>query len=386
VKESVNKSWLILFASMLVTFVLGSVHAFSVFIVPLENLLQLPRSEISLIYSFTLVSITVSVLFGYRIYSLVAAWLLVFLTCMLAATGLLVAAYAKDWWSLFIGYSLMFGISNGIGYGFTLQLAGRELPDIKGFSMGAVTAAYAVGSIVFAKIFASQITTTSIGAALTVLAIALTACAIVAGLLMWFSKANYGSDDDVEASVNAPLPVRVVVLFWLAYMLSVFAGLMAIGHAAGIAVSKGASLQLSVWSAMMIGVGSAGGGFLAGWGVDRWPITRFLIGLPLLSTVSLLSLSLIESPALVAALLSLVGFSYGAIIAVYPVAISNYFGDQGAKVYGRVFTAWGFAGLVAPWTAGYIYDAFSGYNVALIIASITALLSAVTVKLSRFER
>jgi hypothetical protein len=52
-------------ASMLVTFVLGSVHAFSVFIVPLETRLQLPRSEISLIYSFALVALTLAVLLGY---------------------------------------------------------------------------------------------------------------------------------------------------------------------------------------------------------------------------------------------------------------------------------------------------------------------------------
>ena len=76
----------------------------------------------------------------------------------------------------------------------------------------------------------------------------------------------------------------------------------------------------------------------------------------------------------------------GAIIAIYPIAISNYFVEQGPKVYGRVFTAWGFAGLVAPWTAGMIYDTWSGYNPALIIASVTALLSALTVRLSRFER
>jgi len=182
------------------------------------------------------------------------------------------------------------------------------------------------------------------------------------------------------------LQTRKVMLFWLAYMFSVFAGLMAIGHAAGIALSKGASEQLSVWSAMMIGVGSAGGGFLAGWLVDRWPLTRFLIGLPLISALSLLLLSLVRLPSLVVALLFLVGFAYGAIIAIYPVAISNYFVEQGPKVYGRVFTAWGFAGLVAPWTAGLIYDTWSGYNPALIIASVTALLSALTVRLSRFER
>ena len=370
---------------MLVTFVLGSVHAFSVFIVPLEDLLRLPRSEISLIYSFALVSITISVLLGYRIYSLVEAWLLVASTCVVAATGLVVAAYAKDWWMLFVGYSLLFGISNGVGYGFTLQLVGRELPTIKGLAMGSVTAAYAVGSIVFAKIFASQITSTSVAGAFTALAQALTACAVVAGLILWFSKAKYGSDKAAQMGSGHSLQTRMVILFWLAYMFSVFAGLMAIGHAAGIALSKGASTQLSVWSAMMIGVGSAGGGFLAGWLIDRWSITRFLIGLPLLSAISLLLLTMVESPNLVVALLSLVGFSYGSIIAIYPVAISNYFGEQGPKVYGRVFTAWGFAGLVAPWTAGLIYDLHSNYQLALIVASVTALLSAITVKFSHFE-
>jgi len=371
---------------MMVTFVLGSVHAFSVFIVPLEAQLGLPRSEISLIYSFALVSITLAVLSGYRIYSLIPAWLLILLTCSVAAIGMLVAALGQGWWTLFIGYSLFFGISNGIGYGFTLQLVGRELPQIKGFAMGAVTASYAVGSIIFAKIFALQIASESITAAFYALSLALFGCAVLASLLMWSSQASYTHEDSLPSGTESPVETRIICLFWLAYMFSVFAGLMVIGHAAGIALSKGVSIGLSVWSAMMIGIGSAVGGFLAGWLVDRWPLPRFLVGLPLLSALSLGMLVMVESPVLLVGLFCLVGFSYGSIIAIYPVAISNYFGEQGPMVYGRIFTAWGFAGLVAPWTAGLIYDAFSGYNSALIIASVIAVLSAVTVKLSHFER
>ena len=136
---------------MLVTFVLGTVHAFSVFLVPLEEQLGLPRSQISLIYSFALVAITLSVTLGYRIYARMPAWCLIMITAALAAFGLLLASAAVDWWMLFIGYSLAFGISNGIGYGFCLQLVGQAMPANKGFAMGAVTATYAVGSIVFAS-------------------------------------------------------------------------------------------------------------------------------------------------------------------------------------------------------------------------------------------
>ena len=42
---------------MLVTFVLGSVHAFSVLIVPLEQALGATRAEVSLIYSFALLAL-----------------------------------------------------------------------------------------------------------------------------------------------------------------------------------------------------------------------------------------------------------------------------------------------------------------------------------------
>ena len=86
---------------MLVTFVPGSVHAFSVFITSFENLPGMDRSEVSLIYSFALVSITISVLLGYRIYSLVAPWGLVAITLVVAAAGVLVAANASDWWTAF---------------------------------------------------------------------------------------------------------------------------------------------------------------------------------------------------------------------------------------------------------------------------------------------
>ena len=374
-----RRGYLILAACMLVTFVLGSVHAFSVFVVPLEEMLSLTRSKISLIYSFALVAITLSVLLGYLIYARLPAWLLVLMTCVLAALGLVVSSIAENWWLLFMGYSGLFGIANGVGYGFTLQLSARELPGQKGFAMGAVTAAYAVGSIIFAKIFAIQIESVSVSAAFTALAVGLAFCGLVSALVMYFTRASYAASEPSGSVTEVTLDNRRVIIFWLAYMLSVFAGLMAIGHAAGIALSKSASLDQSVWSAMVIGIGSALAGFLAGWLVDRWPIPRFLIVLPVLSAVSLFSLAFSESAIMAISLLGLVGFCYGAIIAIYPVAIADEFGELGPKAYGRIFIAWGFAGLVAPWSAGLIYDVSSNYKIALIAAAVTAILSATVV-------
>ena len=377
-----NRSTQILIASMLVTLVLGSVHSFSVFLTPLELQLGLPRSQISLIYSFALVSITLSVTLGYRIYASLPAWWLIVITGTVAGLGLLLAAAAVNWWMLFAGYSLAFGISNGIGYGFSLQLVGRAMPVGKGFAMGAVTAAYALGSIVFAKIIAWRIEADSVAAAFVAVAFTLAVLVIVAAFMLFRAEACYGesiatvrSNDDRH---DVRLDRRRLLQFWFAYLTSVFAGLMAIGHAAGIAQSRGADVELATATAMAVGIGSALGGFIAGWLVDRWPLTRFLVALPLLSAVTLLAIAVITNAHATLLLLGLVGFAYGSIIAIYPVAISNVFLQQGPQAYGRVFIAWGFAGLVAPWSAGILYDWYAGYESAMFIAAMVALVSAIS--------
>jgi OFA family oxalate/formate antiporter-like MFS transporter len=371
---------------MLITFVLGSVHAFSVFLVPLEQLLQLPRSEVSLLYSFALVAITLAVTIGYRIYGLLPAWWLVLLTGLAAAAGLWISAEASSWWMLFCGYSIVFGFANGIGYGYCLQLAGRVMPVRRGMAMGAVTAAYAVGSIVFAKVFAWRIGVESVASALLFVAVAILSAAMLAAIVMRAAGASYGLSAAITGRKQRPLERRPLLRFWFAYMSSVFAGLMAIGHAAGIALARGADAELAAWAAVIVGVGSAFGGFAAGWLVDRWGVFRFLVGLPLLSALALLAISFAAGTAMTLALLSIVGFGYGSIIAVYPVAISICFAERGAEAYGRVFIAWGFAGLVAPWCAGLVFDLRGGYEPAMLIAALVALISGLSAGLFRLGK
>ena len=76
--------------------------------------------------------------------------------------------------------------------------------------------------------------------------------------------------------------------------------------------------------------------------------------------------------------LTLAGFAYGAIIAVYPAAVSYLFGAvAGIKAYGRVFTAWGTFGLLLPWLAGYLFDRSGAYETVLLLAAAISLLSTV---------
>ena len=97
-----------------------------------------------------------------------------------------------------------------------------------------------------------------------------------------------------------------------------------------------------------------------------------------LAFTALFALSVFPEQTLV--LLGVVGFAYGGIIATYPAAIAILFpGEDGPLVSGRIFTAWGTAGLLAPWLAGQFYDWDGSYTPALLLAAGLGIVSAGTV-------
>ncbi|MGI9319596.1 MAG: MFS transporter, partial [bacterium] len=261
----------VLGAGMLVTFVLGSIHAFSIFIGPMETMFEQTRGNISLVYSIALVCLTVMVLYGYRLYHRAHPGWIVMIACGGAASGIAITAHANQLWHVFIGYSLIFGAANGLGYGFVLQLVARAMPNQKGFAMGAVTAAYAIGATVFARGLAELVSPHSPAGAFWVLAGTLLLTGGIAAALIFRTGIRYQEDNDKITADGVTSPP--MFFYWSAYGLSVFAGLMAIGHAAGIVQSGHSSDQnsaeLAIWGAVLIGAGNAIGGFAVGYLSDR---------------------------------------------------------------------------------------------------------------------
>ena len=66
-----------------------------------------------------------------------------------------------------------------------------------------------------------------------------------------------------------------------------------------------------------------------------------------------------------------VGFCFGTLLSVFPALTADQYGlkNIGAN-YGIMFMAWGFAGIVAPVIANYLYDIHGSFNTAYIICAI----------------
>ena len=174
------------------------------------------------------------------------------------------------------------------------------------------------------------------------------------------------------------------LMLWFGYGTAVTAGLMIIGHAFGIAIWLNIPAQLASLAPALVALGNMLGGFTAGFIVERYNNKRLLQVLPALSSVGLVLL-LIPFNFTWGRLLALaiVGYGYGAIIALYPVVVAQGFGrSNSARVYGQVFTAWGMAGLLGPWLGGLLYDRTESYIGGIVLAVSLSVVSLLVIRAS----
>lgn len=360
----------VLIGASLLSAVLGSIHAFSVFLEPLETQFQASRGKVSLTYSGALFFLTLMVLFGHRIYGQASAPLLCLFAVLLGAFGASVAAVSQTLWGVWIGFSLFFGLANGIGYGFGLQISAQANQGREGMAMGVVTAAYALGAVVSPILFERSLTNGGFQSAMTGLAFTLLGVGLMSAMMM--RGIHYIATRHASHSADA----TGIWPIWLAYFGGVMAGLMVIGHAAGIATTLDPNSAMWVAPAVVAGCNLVGS-LLGGMAVDRMAARWVVGGFATITAGALLSLAVIGAPAILVSL-GLVGFAYGGTIAAWPSVISKRVGmAQSAKIYGRVFTAWGIAGVAGPWLAGTLYDGTGSYGIALVIAAMFAGVSAV---------
>ncbi len=135
-----------LLALALLSFVLGSVHAFSVLVEPLATRFGASGASVSGIYSLALVAITVMVSIGHRFYARASGAVLAGVLSAASVAGALLAGHGGSLTLVWLGYGVLFGAANGAGYGYALQLSAQVSPGREGLAMGGIKAAYDVGA------------------------------------------------------------------------------------------------------------------------------------------------------------------------------------------------------------------------------------------------
>ena len=89
-----RKQYLVILGCLLLSFVMGSIHAFSLLLEPIETKFDVPRTFSSFTYSISLISITTAVYFGSYIYKRLSPTSIVLIVMTLSTLGTLISAFS----------------------------------------------------------------------------------------------------------------------------------------------------------------------------------------------------------------------------------------------------------------------------------------------------
>ena len=369
-----NGRKLAIIACLLITFGMGSIHAFSTLIQGIELQTSVGRMASSLIYSTALINGTLAVYFGHILYQKFSVIKLISLMIILPIIGLFFSS-SGSWLGWIIGYGVFFGFSSGIGYGLSLHIASSVTDDNKlGFRLGLVTASYAFGAVIFSVIFPVLFDNFGFENGY-MLGLGTLLIIVTIGLFLFIaSKVKIGTSTSISQKIK-PQKIKIFKL-WLGYFLGVFAGLMTIAHAVPLISSFGGSAVIAITAISLMSLGSGIASVCTGWLVDRFGCKRPLVVILIINSFAILGLSIMTSIDLLFIMLILIASLYGAIIAIYPTLINHLVGqDLSALVYGRVFTAWGAAGLASPALAGWLFDINNNYDIAILFILIMSVIA-----------
>jgi len=354
----------------------GSIHAYGVLLAPVEQWLGTSRTVASLGYALAIAALTMGVYLNGRIEAVLGPRFRLIGSGAVAALGLMIAGGSSSAAGLLLGFGLMYGLANGVAYAMSLGIAAAAMPGREAQAMGLATAIYGLGAVLCAQLFSSALGGMHVPVIFLVLApVVFAICALGTALIQGDTPVGPRSVEGIPQVIPGSLR-----LLWFSYLLGAFSGLMVLAHAPAIAVWRNGLGGEAGLVSSVVSLGSVLGGYLGGVFAGHVPGPRG-VALPLLVQAAvLLVLPFVAGMFPITALLGLAGVCYGVLIAVIPVEVRRISGPQGfALNYGKVFTAWGIAGVAGPVTAGYLYDITRGYGAASVVAAALSVCSCLTI-------
>lgn len=372
---------LALAAAILLNFCGGFLYGWSVLVAPLEQSLGVSRAAVSAVYSVALLGFTLGMFVAaslFRRFPMPAVGLGV---CGVMAIGLGFAGLVERYAALIAGYGVLFAVAAGVNYFLCLAAASIDLPVRRSIALGLATSAFAVGGLAWPGILTPLLRALGPHGALTVIAALLLGAGLLGALLLALSGATIaraeGGGEGLFENFLTERP-RVAIATWAGFVFLGVSGLMAIGHAAGIAADYGLPEGEAYLGAMLVNLGYIPGALAAGYLSERLGGRNVLIGLCLLTAAPLFLLYLLPSGGMSLFALVCVGAAFGGSTSCYPVTLASYYGvARVPAIYGRVSTAYGIAGLAAPYVAGALHDLKGDYALAVLIAAIVGLAGVV---------
>jgi OFA family oxalate/formate antiporter-like MFS transporter len=361
--------------AVLLDLAVSPLFAWDVFTASAQRELGAGTTALAGVFSVGLAAFTAGVLAGGRIADSVAPRRLALVTAAGSVAGLLGSAAATSVVVLVIAFGVVLGATAGLGYATAVRVAGTVRSG-RGLALGLVVASYAVGTAVLAPVAAVLLGVAGRGGTFVVLAAVLGAVLLAAAALLPGAAPEAPEAPAVPSGTDdGRVPRRPVVALWLGFGLGSAPALAAFALAGRLAGPAAAVASAVV----LLNLGNVVGRLVAGPVSDRVGRRATLHVNSALLVVVCVGLAAGAGGPLALTALFLLGTQYGALSTLVPAAVSDVVpGGRFGATYGRVFTGWGVAGLVAP-VAASAGALAAGYGAVYTVFVVVAVLSWVCV-------
>ena len=154
-KEKNENRVIVALAGIVMQLMLGSVYAWSVFKKPIMEGLGWSGPQVGLTFTLAILFLGISAAFGGRFVDKAGSKTIATISAILFGLGTIIGGYAvatANLLLLWIGYGIIAGIGNGLGYITPIAILVRWFPDKKGLVTGFAVMGFGLGAALMGQV------------------------------------------------------------------------------------------------------------------------------------------------------------------------------------------------------------------------------------------
>src|SRR5262245_1538620 len=140
--------WRVVVGGVLMNLALGSLYAWSVFVLPLEQQFGWKRADTSLTYTIAVVTFALSFVAAGRLQDKKGTKICALIGTVLVSTGFFLTSMTTSLGFLYVAFGVIVGVGNGFGYATPIPVASKWFPDKRGLVVGLMVGGYGASSAI----------------------------------------------------------------------------------------------------------------------------------------------------------------------------------------------------------------------------------------------